>query len=113
MIRPHILLDMIILTIFGEASVQVMRLSLCSLLQPPATFSDRNQHIPLATLFSSPLKLCSFLNVRDQDLEPYKTTSKIIVLYILIKLERCQEDKILNLMAASSLSTILNCYCRY
>jgi hypothetical protein len=37
----------------------------------------------LSTLFSSALCLCSFLNVRDQVLHPYKTTCKIIVLYIL------------------------------
>jgi hypothetical protein len=35
-------------------------------------------------LFSNTLSLCSCLNVRDQVSHPYRTTGKIIVLYILI-----------------------------
>jgi hypothetical protein len=40
--------------------------SLCSLLQPPATSSLLGPNIPLSTLFSDILSLCSSLNVRDQ-----------------------------------------------
>jgi hypothetical protein len=39
--------------------------------------------ILLSTLFSNTLSLCSFLNVRDQVSHPYRTTDKIIILYIL------------------------------
>jgi hypothetical protein len=38
----------------------------------------------LNTLFSNTLSLCSYPNVRDQVSHPYRTTGKIIVLYILI-----------------------------
>jgi hypothetical protein len=37
----------------------------------------------LNTLFSSTLSLCCSLNIRDQVSHPYRTTGKIIVLYIL------------------------------
>ncbi|PNF36932.1 hypothetical protein B7P43_G08055, partial [Cryptotermes secundus] len=38
----------------------------------------------LNTLFSNTLSLCSSLNIRDQVSHPYRTTGKIVVLYILI-----------------------------
>jgi polysaccharide pyruvyl transferase WcaK-like protein len=38
-------------------------------------------NIPLSTLFSNTLSLCSSLSVRDQVSHPYKTTGKITVLY--------------------------------
>jgi hypothetical protein len=41
-------------------------------------------NILLSTLFSNTLSLSSSLNVRDQASHPYRTTGKIIVLYILI-----------------------------
>jgi hypothetical protein len=41
-------------------------------------------NILLKTLFSNTLGLRSSLNVSDQVSHPYKTTSKIIILYILI-----------------------------
>jgi hypothetical protein len=40
--------------------------------------------IALRTLFPNTLSLYFFHNVRDKVLHPYKTTGKIIVLYILI-----------------------------
>jgi hypothetical protein len=43
-----------------------------------------NSNILLSTLFSNTLSLYSSLNVKDQVSHPYRTTGKIIVLYILI-----------------------------
>jgi hypothetical protein len=56
--------------------VQVMR------LQPLVTSSLYDPNILLNTLFSNTLSLCFSLNVRDQVSHPYRTTGKIIVLYI-------------------------------
>jgi hypothetical protein len=46
-------------------------------------------------LFSKTLSLCYYLNVRGQVSQPYKTTGRIIVLYILTFtfLDSRQEDK--------------------
>jgi phosphate starvation-inducible membrane PsiE len=41
-------------------------------------------NILLSILFSNTLNLCSSLSVRDQVSHPYKTTGKIMILYILI-----------------------------
>jgi hypothetical protein len=53
---------------------------------PPTSISSSliGQDILLSTLFSSTLGLCSSLNVRDQGSYSYRTTGKIVVLYILI-----------------------------
>jgi hypothetical protein len=58
-------------------------------------FSLLGPDIHLSTLFSNTLSLCSSLGVRDQVSHPYKTTDKIMILYILIFkfLERRQKDK--------------------
>jgi hypothetical protein len=46
-------------------------------------------------LFANTLSLCSSLNVRDQVSHPYRTTGKIIILYILngMFLDSRREDK--------------------
>jgi hypothetical protein len=48
------------------------------------TSSLLGPNILLSTLFSNTLSVCSSFNVRDQVSHPYRTTGKIIVLYILI-----------------------------
>jgi hypothetical protein len=58
--------------------------SLCSLLYSPVTSSLLGTNILLKTIFSNTLRFLSSLNVNDQVSHPYKTTGKIIVLYILI-----------------------------
>jgi hypothetical protein len=77
------LLDLIILIILGE-EYKSCRSSLCSYLHPPSTSSFFGPNILLSALFSNSHSLCSSLNVRDQVSHPYRTTGKIIVLYILI-----------------------------
>jgi len=78
--------------------------SLCSFIHCPGTSCLLGPNILLCTLFSNTLNLRSFLTISDQVLHPYKTTGRIIVLYILIlkfldiKLE---ERKILHRMIAS------------
>ena len=77
-----ILLYLISQTILGE--YRSLSYSLCSFLHTPITLSFIGPNNLLNTLFSNTLSLCSSLNVSDKVSHPYKTTSKIIVLYILI-----------------------------
>jgi hypothetical protein len=58
--------------------------SLCNFLHYPVTSSLLGANILLKTLFSNTLSLRSSLNISDQVSHPYRTTGKIIVLYILI-----------------------------
>jgi len=78
-----ILLHLIVLIMFGEA-FKLWSSLLCSLLQPPATSSLLGSNILLITLFTNTLDLSPSLSMRDHVSHPYKTKSKIIVLYILI-----------------------------
>jgi len=78
-----ILFDLITRKILGE-EYRSLSYSLCSFLLSPITSSILGPNIPLNTLFSNNLSLLSSLNVSNQVSHPYKTTGKIIVLYILI-----------------------------
>ena len=73
-----ILLDFIIRKIFGD-QYRSLSSSSCSF-----TSSLLGPNILFSTLFSNTLSLRSSLNVSDQVSHPYKTTGKIIILYILI-----------------------------
>ena len=76
-----ILLDFITRTILGE-EYRSLSSSLCSLLHSPVTSSLLDPNILLNTIFLNTLSLLSSLNVSDQISHPYKTTGKIIVIYI-------------------------------
>jgi hypothetical protein len=57
---------------------------LCNFLHSPVTSSLFGPNILLSTLFSNTLSLCFSLHVRDQVSDPYRTTGKFIILYVLI-----------------------------
>jgi len=75
-------LDLTTLMIFGE-QYRSLSSSLYSRLQSPFTSSLLDPNTFFNTLFSNALNLRSSHNVSDQVSRPYKTTGKIIVLYIL------------------------------
>ena len=79
----HLILDFITRTLLGE-EYRSFSSSLCSFLHSPITLSLLGPNILLNTFFSNTLILCSSFSVSDQVSHPYKTTGKIIVLYILI-----------------------------
>ena len=75
-------LDLIIRKICDE-EYRPLSSSLCSYLHSPVTSSLLGPNILLNTLFSNTLSLRFSHNVSDQVSHPYKTTGKIIFLYIL------------------------------
>ena len=77
-----ILLDFITRTIWGE-KYRSFSSSLCNLLHSPVTSSLLGPNMLLNTIFSNTLSFLSSFNVSDQVSHPYKTTGKIIVLYML------------------------------
>jgi len=77
-----ILLDSITRKTLGEENSSLSS-SLYSFLHSFVTSSLLGRNI-LNTLFSNTLSLCYSLTVSDKVSHPYKTTGKIIVLYILI-----------------------------
>jgi len=77
-----IILGLITQIIFGE-EYRSLTSSLCSFFHSAVISSVLGPDILLGTLFSNTLSLRSSLNVSDQVSHPYKTTGKIIYLYIL------------------------------
>jgi len=69
--------------VLGEKSSSLSS-PLCSFLHYPVTSSLLGRNVLLSTIFSNTLSLTSTLNVNDQVSHPYRTTGKIIFLYILI-----------------------------
>ena len=78
-----ILLHSITQIIFGE-EYRSLSSSLCSFLHSLVTSSLYSPNILLCTQLSNTLSLHSSLSVSDQVSHLYKTTGKIIVLYILV-----------------------------
>ena len=76
-----ILLEFATQIIFGE-QYRSLSSTLCSFLHSPVTLPFLGPNILLNTLFSNTVNLCSSINVSDQVSHPYKTTCKIIVLFI-------------------------------
>ena len=89
-------------TICGE-QYRSLSSSLRSFLHSPVTSSLLGPNIPLSNLFSNTLSLHSSLIVSDQVSDPYKTTGKITVHYILIFIFWVANwrQKILHRMTAS------------
>jgi hypothetical protein len=79
----ELILDLITWITFGE-QCRSLSYSLCSFLHSPVTLSLLGPNILISTLFSNTLNLRSSLHVSYQVSHPYKTTGKIIILYILI-----------------------------
>jgi hypothetical protein len=69
--------------ILGE-EYRSQRSSFCSFLHTSVTSSLFSPDIFLSTQFLNILNLCSSLSVRHQVSHPYRTTGKIMVVYILI-----------------------------
>jgi len=60
---------------------------------PASHYFLSGTHIFLSTMFSGILNLCSSLCVRVHVSHPYKTKTRITVLYILVFFERRRGDK--------------------
>ena len=78
-----LLLGLITRIMFGEED-RSLSTSLCNLLHSSVTSSLLVRNILLNALFSHTLSLRSSLSVSDQVSHPYKTTGKIIVLFVFI-----------------------------
>ena len=70
-------------TILGEL-YRSLSSPLCNFFHSPVTSSLLGPNILLNTLFANTLSLRSSLNVSDQVSHPYRTTGRIIVLFISI-----------------------------
>ena len=97
-----ILLNLITWIIFGE-EYRSLSSSVRSFLHSPVTSSLLGPTILLSILFSYTLSLCSSHHMIDQISHPYKTSNKIIILYIVLYIFGYQtaRQKILHQMMAS------------
>ena len=86
-----IILHLITRIIFGE-QYRSLSSSLCRSIPLPVTSYLLGPNILLNNLFPNPLSLRSSHNVSDQVSHTYKTTGKIIVLYIIIFI--CLDSKL-------------------
>jgi hypothetical protein len=75
--------------------ILIIKLLTVQILHYPVTTSFLGPNILLRTLFPSFLSLCPYRNTRDQVSHQYKTTGRIMVLYILTFtfLDSRREDK--------------------
>ena len=78
-----ILLHLFTRIVFGK-QYRSLSSSLRSFIHSPVTWPLLGPNIPLSTLFSNTLSSHFSLNMSDQVSHPYRTTGKIIVLYILL-----------------------------
>jgi len=106
-----IILDLLTLTMFGEA-YKLWSTSLCILLHPPATSSLLGPNILLSTLFSHTFNLCSSLSLRNQVSCPYKTTGKLyssVYFNLNVFREEPRRQKILNWTVEEYLHQVAKC----
>ena len=83
--RPtHLILLYFFVRLILGMEYKSLSCSLCSFLRSPVTSSLLGPNILLNTLYSNTVCLRSFRNTRDHVSHPYKTTGKIIFLYIII-----------------------------
>ena len=73
---PYQSFDLRLLITLGE------EYNACNFLHFPVISSLLAPNIYLSSLFSNTLNLCSSLEAREQDSQPYNTTGSIIVLYV-------------------------------
>jgi hypothetical protein len=79
---------------------------------PPFSFTSSlvGPNILLRTLFSNTLSLYSSLSVRDQVSHPYKTTGRIMVVYITFTFRSFHELRLKN--ALNGKINIMYCACK-
>jgi hypothetical protein len=80
----HLILHEFIMLITLGEEYKLWNSLLCSFFPTSCQFIPFGPNTLLNTLFSNNLSLCSSLNVREQVSHPYRTTGKMIIVYILI-----------------------------
>jgi hypothetical protein len=95
--------------LFGNSNniwrgVQIMKLLIMQFSPSLCHFFSLRPDTHLSTLFSNILSICSSFNARDQVSHPYRTTGKIILLYILplVRYSKLRADKLQTKLEFSS-----------